>query len=131
MFVIRTAEEMACALTSPLDPTLRERLAAQRDHLLNYPEHAFEELGVFIVIQPGDSLNDISRTAAYCLADGESFSIEAEAIDQHGGWLELLFILSDDGFGLVLFVPLQQGTDPGILKACQALAPNRDLLNTP
>ncbi len=78
MLVFRTAEEMACALSSPLDPTLRERLAAQRNHLLDYPEHAFEELGVFIVIQPGDSLEDISKAAAYRLTGKEGFMIEAE-----------------------------------------------------
>lgn len=49
MLVIRTAEEMARALSSSLDPPLKERLEAQRDHLLDYPDYAFEELGLFVI----------------------------------------------------------------------------------
>jgi len=124
MIIIRTAEDLARALEAPLDPILHDRLEAHSEYLADYP---FEELALFLIIQPGDTLEAITAACAYRLVEGGRFTIEAEAIDRHGNWLEVLFVLSDDGFGLVLFVPLERGTDPSLLAACQALSPNLEL----
>jgi hypothetical protein len=40
-----------------------------------------------------------------------------EIHDEHEGWHELVFILSDDGFGLVLFIAKHPATDARLLKA--------------
>lgn len=127
MLVIRTAEEMESALSAPLDTTLKDRLAAQREYLLDYPDQAYEELGVFVVVQPGDHLIDLNNVTAFRLVEGDRFTIEAELVERYGNWLEVLFVLSDDGLGLVLFVPLQPVTDPMIVQACQTLVPHLNL----
>lgn len=124
MIIIRTAEDLARALEAPLDPILHDRLEAQREYLAHYP---FEELALFLITQPGDTLETITAACAYRLVEGDRFTIEAETIDRHGNWLEVLFVLSDDSFGLVLFVPLERSTDPSLLTACQALSPNLNL----
>jgi len=127
MLVIRTAEEMARALASPLGTTLYDRLTSHRDNLLSYPDFAFEELGLFLIVQPGDTLEAISGPIPARLIEGSAFILEAETVDLHGNLLELLFILSEDGFGLVLFVPLRPDIDPRLLSACEAFAPNLKL----
>lgn len=124
MIIIRTAEDLARALAAPPGPILHDRLEAYREYLADYP---FEELALFLITQPGDTLEAITATCAYRLVEGDRFIIEAEAIDRHCNWLEVLFVLSDDGFGLVLFVPLDCNIDPSLLAACQALSPNLNL----
>jgi hypothetical protein len=127
MIVIRTAEEMARVLASRLDPAVRNCLSAHGDRLLNYSGYTLEELGVFVIVQPGDTLEDIGTANPARLVEDSAFAFAAETIDRHGNWLELLFILSDDGFGLTLFVPLTTGTDCKLLSACKALAPHLEL----
>ena len=127
MQIIRTAEEIANALASSLDPTLRERLAAHRDYLLDYPGFALEELGEFLIVQPDDTLESINAACSAHLVKDDDFAFDAEGLDVYGHWLELLFVVSDDGFGVVLFVPLAQEADPALLSACQALAPSMNL----
>jgi len=118
---------MAKALSSPLDPLLHERLSAHRNHLLDYPDFPFEELGLFLIVQPGDTLDTVATASPVRLAQESTFTFEPETIDHHGDWLEVLFVMSDDGFGIVLFVSLVVATDPDLLSACQALAPNLEL----
>ncbi|MBB4155440.1 hypothetical protein GGQ80_003363 [Sphingomonas jinjuensis] len=43
------------------------------------------------------------------------FEPSFEWAEDHGGVFELLFVLTDDGGGVTLFVPDQQGIDPTLL----------------
>lgn len=127
MLVIRTAEDLARALALSLEPVVKERLAAHRDHLLDYPDYAFEELGLFIIVQPDDHLDDLNGVTSAALTAGALFAVEPERVARHDDWLEVLFIVSDDGFGVVLFVPLKEELDSTLLDACQKLASSLDL----
>ena len=127
MLVIRTAEEMARALASPLDPTLLARLVAQQEYLTAYPDYSFEELGLFIVVDTVDRLSDLQQQTTSRLVEGATFAIEPEAVDRHGPWLEVLFILSDDGFGLVLWLPLDGTLHSTMKAAVDGLMGNRPL----
>lgn len=129
MLVIRTADEMARALSSPLEPTLKRRLATHNTHLSEYPDFSFEELGIFLVLLPPDSLDDLCRVSPVTIANPSAFVMEPETVDLHGDWLEVLFVLSDDGFGLVVFTALGPETDQVLLKACQELCPSLSLLS--
>lgn len=124
MIVIRTAEELASALALPLDPYLLLRLTVHRDRLLEYEDYAVEELALFLVVQPGDTLEHVNAASGVTLVRNGTFTFTPETIDRQGDWLEVLFILSDDGFGVVLFAPLCAGADPNLLAALQTLGPN-------
>ena len=124
MITIRTAEELARALSSPLDAIPHDRLVAHREHLLDYTDFAFEDLGLFMIVQLGDTLDAIETASPVRLVRNSQFALLLEYVEQHGTWLEALFILSDDGFGLVLFVQLAEAMDPSLLKACKALLPS-------
>ncbi|WFL76146.1 hypothetical protein P7228_09035 [Altererythrobacter arenosus] len=122
MLVIRTAEELAYALDSPLETKLRTRLDARSKTLCDYlDEYALEELAIFIIAQPGDTLGDLNKVSPLRLVEGNRFVLEVETASQHDGWLELTFILSDDGSGLVLFVPTNPYPGADWRTACEAI----------
>lgn len=120
MHIIRTAEALARALDSPLDPELKTLLAAQAERLAAYPDFAFEELAEIIVIEAGDAVDGVcSITGPSVVTDGAAaFTFEVELMLRHRGWIEATFILSDDGFGLVLLIEVASKTDTALLALC-------------
>ncbi len=128
MIVIRTAEELAHALASSLDPAVLMSLTAHRERLLEYEGSALEDLVQFLIVQPGDALDALNSVTGVQLTHDSSFTFPAECIDRHEHWLETLFILSDDGFGVVLFVPLSPQLDPMWQAALKAITPDGMLL---
>ncbi|KRA82551.1 hypothetical protein [Altererythrobacter sp. Root672] len=118
MIVIRTAEEMDRALDSPLDPHLHQLLNGHLDRLSEYDDYELLELALFIVLQPSDTLTDLQNASPVRLVQGAggkaAFATLPELVRQHSDWIELVFILSDDGFGLVLFLPKGIDLDPDL-----------------
>ena len=120
MQIIRTAEAFARLLATHPNTELRALLQAQADRLAEYADYDMEELAMFAILQSGDDLNRIDAALGWSLLDSEgSFSHPVELINRHSGWYEAPFILSDDGFGLVLFVPIDERTDSRLLEACK------------
>ncbi|MBB3858998.1 hypothetical protein GGQ88_000238 [Novosphingobium hassiacum] len=120
MILIRTAEALARALDSPLDAVAKRRLRFHAERLAEYDDFAFEELAVFAVVQPGDALADIEVALGMQVLVERDFAMIPEIVERHWCWAEAIFILSDDGFGLVLLVPLCQDTDSALLTAIQS-----------
>lgn len=116
MIVIRTAEDMARALDSPLDPALQ---IALQGHATRLAEWDLLDLAVLIIVQPSDTLDALESVYGERLVDASTFVIVPELVSRHCDWIELVFILSDDGFGLVLFVSLERGADPFLETACR------------
>jgi hypothetical protein len=110
MISIRSSADMARALAGALEPPLRRLLTLRRDQLMEHDDYDLGELAHFIVVQPGDALAGIEAEAGLPV-DFSSF----EYVERRCGWLEAVLILSDDGFGLVLFVPDRIDVDPALL----------------
>ena len=54
---------------------------------------------------------------------GESgFSPVFEVLEEHAGFYELVFVPGDGDFGIVIFIPKQQGIDPELLAMCAEYA---------
>ena len=131
MQIIRTAEDFARLLATHADPDLRSLLKAQADRLTAYVDYDLSELAMFAIVEPGDDLNSIDSAIGWSLLDGDTFSRPVEIITQVRGWYEVTFILSDDGFGLVLYVPDIDGTNRQLLAACeQALSERQETRST-
>ena len=118
MIVIRTAEGMARALDSPLDPELKHWLQDHWDRLAEWRDYELSELAVFLIVQAGDSLELAEAIIGQTLVQDEAFVLPPELVARRGGWIEVTFILSDDGFGLVLLVEIAANTDHDLLAAC-------------
>lgn len=122
MLSIRNSADMDRALVSLLDPALRRLLTLRRDQLAD-DGLDLDEIVHIIVVRPGDTLAEVEAEAGAAIAtnlvDGKrlgdpEFEPLFEYVTRNDGWLEAVMILSDDGFGLVLFVPDTIDVDPAI-----------------
>ncbi|MES2095361.1 MAG: hypothetical protein V4459_01240 [Pseudomonadota bacterium] len=116
---------MAWALASPIDSELRGLLALRRRELLEHTGYDLGELAHFLIVEPEDTLAAIEKAAGVPFSVnlvestrlGEpDFVPNFEFVQRHGDWYEAVTILSDDGFGLVLFVPDLPGIDRDLLR---------------
>ena len=119
MHYIRTAEAMARVLDTPLEPELQTILSEHRERLAGYYGFSFEELAEFLIVERGDTLADSEDKYGRRLVEHDIFVMPVELAFRHSTWIEVIFILSDDGFGLVLLVETGEGTDPSLLSACK------------
>jgi len=100
------------ALDGLVDVTLRPIVA-------RFADAEMMELATIFIVGPGDTLDT--------LAMERGWPCECwEFITDHGGWLEGVFIISDDGAGQVVLVPDRADTDPDLLALFKANAEQAD-----
>ncbi|QNE05995.1 hypothetical protein [Croceicoccus marinus] len=119
MHYIRTAEAMARVLNSQLEPQLYTILTEHKERLAAYYDFPFEGLAEFLIVERVDTLAETENTYGRRLVENDTFVMPVELAFRHTNWIEVIFILSDDGFGLVLLVETGEGADPLLLSACQ------------
>lgn len=139
MLVITDAPSMTRILATTLNPWLKHVLALRQIQLLE-ADVEIGELGPIIIVEPGDALPAIERTAglpiSMNLVDGATWPSPDFAPNwewcrrSKNGWAEAAFVLSDDGAGAVLFVPDREGVDPTLLAIIRAFA-DRDSADQP
>jgi len=114
-----------------LDLALRDLLALRARQLEDDTEPDVElgDLAAFHVVTAGDGMKEIE--------DGIGFPVDVNLVDSvrfgdpeytpswewmehHGGYFELAFVLSDDGFGHILLVPDRQDIDQRLLDLCRS-----------
>ena len=91
-----------------------------------------DELGPIIVIEPGDTPDDLKKITGFSILEGpfddsrfgdENFAPSFEVAESHGDHLfELVYIVSDGGYGYDIFIQNAAGIDPVLLAFCQAYA---------
>ena len=94
----------------------------------------YDQHGYMIVVESGDSVESLEAECKCSLLHDEDtpfghpdFTPSCEVLEEHPGCYEMVFILSDSGFGIALFVP-KTGVDPELLSMCAAFAlPTPDL----
>ena len=79
-----------------------------------------------IIVEPGDCLSDIEEEIGFsiltnlfddiCYPDPD-FVPSCEALEDHGGFYEMLFILGDGEEAVEIFIP-KTGIDPSLLAMC-------------
>jgi hypothetical protein len=77
--------------TTP-DPELQNLLAERVQALSEYDDYKLGELAHFFVIETAEELKALNLPPVY------------EIREDHQDWTELVYVLSDDGFGLEVFV---------------------------
>ena len=114
MRILRTLLDMEQAMTQPLDPPLRDALEHHKATLAEFGE----DLGLTIIIaEAGDALPDLEEACGHTLVTDGTFAFPVEVITELTGWLEVIWIMSDDGSGLVLYIENTPTTDAGLLAA--------------
>ncbi|MEH6790475.1 hypothetical protein [Parasphingorhabdus sp.] len=130
MITLRTATAVKSTISLLADNQLRALLSERFDQLTSAWEGIdLSDLTHFLIIQPGDTTADAEHELGWSLlvnpVDGARFGDPAftpswEWIEDHGGWFEAVFIMSDDGFGITLFVQDHPETDAELLDLCRS-----------
>ena len=127
MIVLRDAAQ----LPSVTDRGIRA-LITQRIHelSLDYPWDA-NELGPFIVVEPGDQLAALDAELGFSLLtsriNGTHFGDPAfmpchEILEEQARSYEVVVILDDSGYGFTVFVPKDTEVDQDLLTMCARYA---------
>lgn len=129
MYIIDSTSALGRFLDGPVDEKLK-RLLRRRGHQLVDPDHPdIAPFARFLVVEPDDErfavetwLGSTIASAADDDSHSEDASFDAawEWIADHGGWFELVFVLTDDGYAHVVFVADQDGVDRRLLDLCRA-----------
>lgn len=129
MLTIRNTADMARALDSPIDPQLKRLLTLRRDQLMadTGGDYDLGDLVQMIAVQPKDRLADVEAVAGFPLFTEPAF----EWVQDHQGILETVVVLSDDGFGIALFVPDRQDIDPAMLSVLRQLLIHDNPIGSP
>jgi len=130
MILIDTDAALARALDQPLDPDLKRLLAHRRDQFRS-PTTPLETVARFAIVEPSDTAMsaqaDFGMTFMSNLVDNSTFgdpdfAPSSEWMLDHGRWIETVFILSDDGFADVLWVPNSDSIDADLIALFRAFA---------
>ena len=120
------------AITDITDPVLRQLIERRIQEISEYCPWDADELGPMIVVEPGDTADDLQAIMNFSILKGifddsrfgdEEFAPSFEFAEAHGDHLyELVYIVSDGGYGYDIFIVNRPGIDPTILAFCQTYA---------
>ena len=92
-----------------------------------------EELGPFIIVEPGDTGNDLETVMGFSILESnfdesrfgdDDFAPSFEFVEIVGEELfELVYIVNDGGYGYDIFIQNLPGLDPVIRSFCQTESP--------
>lgn len=115
MHVLRDAETIHAFLASPdLDAELHGLIEARVEELAEYDDMELGELVNFIVMEQTDQIDHVEGQLGFSILsnrfDGQpygttDFTPSWDDLADHINWFELVYVISDDGFGLVVFIP--------------------------
>ncbi len=99
-------------------PEVAPLLAKRIEELEQYAEDDLGSLVNVLVVQPKDALAEVEAELGFHIDQRTP-----EIIESHPGWYELTYVLGDDGFGLVLYVPKSADIDPLLRELCAPTTP--------
>ena len=114
MLTLRTTAAIETAAKTYPDPELRVLLTSRIAGLQGY-DCDLADLVHVLIVQPGDTLEALEAELGFSPIGGDH-----EILSLTSGWYEAVFILSDDGFGWVVFIPHQPGVLPELIDFCAA-----------
>lgn len=123
MQVLRNPSDLACVQNDATRDLLATRFQLLEEVMASTPDYA----GFFMIAEPGDTIAELEATLTRPILSNRfddliygdpGFTPEAEYIDAHGDFYELLFILSDDGTGVILIIPKHAHLPDQLLNFC-------------
>jgi hypothetical protein len=113
------------------DPDVRRFVHTRVRQVAGDDEWVSEQHGMLIVVDPGDTVDQLERESGVALlrdAFGDTryghpdFVPGCEALEDYGFLFEMTFVLNDDGYGVIFFIPKQDGVDAELLSMCATFA---------
>lgn len=119
MLSLTNDESIASALQRPLCPKLIDLVRRRRAILGD--ELPFADMAHFVIVEPGDAINDIETVIRWPVRPDIDTGVPSwEWVMDHGFVFETVFVLSDDGYAVVLFVQVVKGMDPELIGMLRA-----------
>lgn len=113
MHVFRRTETIHDAHTKALRSDLGELLDQLIEGLNEYGGSNLSELVHILALEPSDALTDVDAELGFSLVDRPW-----DVVESHSDWYEITVVVSDDGFGWVIYVPKHASTDAALLEKC-------------
>ncbi len=113
MHIYSNSASIYGAHASALGSELGDLIGRLIEELAAYSEPDLAALLKILVLEPGDAIAAVDAELGFAL-----LSKQCDAIESHPAWFELTLVLSDDGFGVVIYVPKLQAIDPNLLAYC-------------
>ena len=97
---------------------------------LRHDQLGDEMFGSLIIVEIGDTVEDIENEIGFCILTNlfddvrfpdPDFMPSCEALEDHGGCYEMLFILGDGEEAVEIFIP-KNGVDASLLSMCARFA---------
>lgn len=127
MRVIRQASDIATVES----PEIRGLIAARIAALSEEEPYDADTHGRFVVWEEGDSVGDLSQVLSFSALSnrftgvnfGEpGFTPSFELVEEHVSCFEMVFVLGDDGYGVIVFIPKSENADTTLLAMCRQYA---------
>lgn len=127
MLLLRSPEDVA-----RVEDAYMRALLTQRFQDIAVTGYAYDQLGLFLVAEPGDTASDIERTGGIWITTSlfgdtkygeEDFAPSFEVMEAHSGHcFELVHILNDDGYCVIVLVPETNDMDAELIRFCREFA---------
>lgn len=105
-------------------------LIAQRFQEITIDGYDYDDLGMFVLAQPGDSITDLEKAGGVWITTSiftddkygdPDFSPSFEVLEEHPGHcFEMVHIMGD--YGVSTIIPDTAGIDPELLRFCKEYA---------
>lgn len=113
------------------DPDIRTVIAQRFEALSEYGPYDPEELGYFVLMEEGDSIDVLTAQIGFSVLENPfsdrhfgdpDFAPCAEVIEERPSYFDLVYVIGDAGFGVNLFVPKLPGIPDELLALCRTFA---------
>jgi hypothetical protein len=125
MLNLTDRDAVTAALTDPtLDAELRALIGLRVWQVDADRRRPLGEILQIVVIQPGDTPEIVHEAVGWpiCYDQAEQPGFEWFSDHEQAGYFELAFVLTDDGFGKLVFVADQPGVNDTLLFNCHGYA---------
>lgn len=112
------------------DPAMRRVIGQRFSQLAEYEDFMFDELAQFWLVEPGDTIEQLEAATGLPIAHGwcsnarypdPDFAPAWDVLQAHPSCYELVFVTSDSGYGIVLWIA-NDAADPVLLAMCAQYA---------
>lgn len=100
MHCLRDASSLQQFLNENSSPELSQLIKVHLDALAVFDDVPLGDLAHIFVLDQEDSVDALNIFLGRCLED-----IPIETCISHAEWFELVVVVSDDGFGYIVFIP--------------------------
>ena len=113
MQIYRDSVSIHNARVSALCSELGDLIGQRIEELAAYEGDDLSQLINILVLDPTDALAAIDDELGFSL-----LARHCDVAQSHRDWFDLTFVLGDDGFGVVVYVPKHSDLDPRLAAYC-------------